>query len=210
MEDTDPNLQSYSEEQTTALPTATEHLRSTVDTSYIPHESTFPVTSNNARIGTAPHDHTSQPACQPSEITIPSVRLCPFGEDVPSDVPKKKKKKDRFIIVRVYQQRKDLRHTNEVKCALTPDGGLDLVSLARELNVNKCQVGRFNVIPVCGIGFAHYLLKVIDACSSRLWFRECPILEGGAIKLLKAKEGHLRVVCQPNSPLPGDISSKES
>jgi hypothetical protein len=217
VEDRDPNLQSYSEEQTRTvqptLPTATERLHGTVDTSYIPHESMFAVTSNNPRSDTAPHDQemipaayadsTSTPACQSCEITIPSKRPCPFGEDVPSDVPRKKKR-ERFIIVRVYQRRKDLEHTHEIECALRPDGGLDLVGLSQKLNVNECRVGRFNVIPVCGLGFAHYLLKVIDALSSRPWFSKRPILEDGAIRLLKAKEGYLRVICQPNSPLAGD------
>jgi len=92
--------------------------------------------------------------------------MCPFGKDVPSDVPRKKKRKEHFIIVRVYQQWKDLNHTDKIKCALTPDGELDLVGLSQKLNVNECRVGRFNIIPVCGLGFAHYLLKVMDPRSS--------------------------------------------
>lgn len=146
----------------------------------------------------------STPTCQKCEITIPSKRSYPFAQDAPSDVPRKKKKDERFIIVRVYQQRKDLQHTNEIKCALTPDGGLDLVALSHKLNVNECWVGRFDVIPIHGLGFAHHLLKAMDARSSRPWYSKRPILKGGAIRLLKAKEGYLRVICQPNLPLASD------
>jgi hypothetical protein len=107
------------------------------------------------------------------------------------------------VIVRAYKQRKDLEHTDEVECALTPDGDLDLVSVSRKLSVRECQASLFNAIPFCG-PYAHYCLKVLDAHSSRPWFRERPVLESGAIRLLKAKEGYLRVVGQSFSSLVSD------
>jgi hypothetical protein len=55
------------------------------------------------------------------------------------------------VIVRTYKHRKDLEHTNEVECALTPDGGLDLVGLSRELNVKGCQASRRNNIPIAAL-----------------------------------------------------------
>jgi hypothetical protein len=124
------------------------------------HDSIFPVTSSNSpRVDTASaltHDqdpiptanagHTSAIACQSHRIAIPSKRSCPFGKDV----PRKRRRKESYVIVRAYKQRKDLEHTDEVECALTPDGDLDLVSVSRKLNVRECQASRFNAIPFCG------------------------------------------------------------
>jgi len=105
-------------------------------------------------------------------------------------------KKESYVTVRLYKQRKDLEHTDEIECALTPDGGLDLVALSQELNVKGCQAGRCNVIQirVCDADYAHCLPKVLDARYSQPWFSKHHVLESGAIKLLKAKEDYLRVV----------------
>jgi hypothetical protein len=43
---------------------------------------------------------------------------------------KKRKKKSGYVVVRVYKQRKDLEHMGEIKYALMPDSGLDLVALS--------------------------------------------------------------------------------
>jgi hypothetical protein len=123
------------------------------------HDSIFPVTSNSPRVDiasalthnqdpipTANVGHTSAIACQSHRIAIPSKRSCPFGKDV----PRKRRKKESYVIVRAYKQRKDLEHTDEVECALTPDGDLDLVSVSRKLSVRECQASRFNAIPFCG------------------------------------------------------------
>lgn len=93
-----------------------------------------------------PAGHTSAIACQSHRIAIPSKRSCPFGKDV----PRKRRKKESYVIVRAYKQRKDLEHTDEVECALTPDGDLDLVSVSRKLSVRECQASRFNAIPFRG------------------------------------------------------------
>lgn len=112
------------------------------------HDSIFPVTSNSPRVDqeSIPAGHTSAIACQSHRIAIPSKRSCPFGKDV----PRKRRKKESYVIVRAYKQRKDLEHTDEVECALTPDGDLDLVSVSRKLSVRECQASRFNAIPFCG------------------------------------------------------------
>ena len=123
------------------------------------HDSIFSVTSNSRRVDTvsaltrdqepiptANAGHTSAIACQSHRIAIPSKRSCPFGKDV----PRKRRKKESYVIVRAYKQRKDLEHTDEVECALTPDGDLDLVSVSRKLNARECQASRFNAIPFCG------------------------------------------------------------
>lgn len=98
--------------------------------------------------------------------------------------------------VRIYAEPKDLEHTHEIQCALTPDGRLDLVSLSQKMNLTMCQASRLDAIPIYGPGGAHYLPKVLDARHSRPWVGKDPVLERGAIKLLKAKEGYLRVVGQ--------------
>ena len=135
----------------------------------------------------------STPTCQLSKVVVPSKRSHPFRKDR----PRKKRKTDSYVIVRIYDQRKDLEHTDEIEYALTPDGGLDLAGLSEMLNVKGCQVSRF-IIPyyMRGLGHAthHLLLKVLDARSSRPWYSKRPILKSGAINLLKAKEGYLRVV----------------
>jgi len=119
----------------------------------------FLVTLNSPRVDTASaltHDqdpiptanagHTSTIACQSHRIAIPSKQSCPFGKDV----PRKKRKKESYVIVRAYKQRKDLEHTDEVECALMPDSDLDLVSISQKLNVRECQASQFNAIPFCG------------------------------------------------------------
>jgi|ERR1700742_79318 len=114
---------------------------------HIPHKSTLPITLNGPRIDTAPATHdqeqitaknadrTSPPAYQSHTVTIPSKRTCPFGKNMP-----KKKRRKEGLIVRIYEEGKDLQHTDEIECILTPEGGLDLAVLAQKLNVNKCQV----------------------------------------------------------------------
>ena len=113
-------------------------------------------------------------------------------------------KKKRYVVVRVYKQRKDLEHTDEIEHPLMPDGGLDLVALSQELNVKGCQASRCNVVRICNSDYAHCLLKVLDARFSRPWFSKHQVLEIGAIKLLKAKDDYLRVVCQSPSPPVGN------
>ncbi|KAI9444424.1 hypothetical protein BJY52DRAFT_1228866 [Lactarius psammicola] len=180
-----------------AQPTTVEHLPMDVDTPDISHGTTPPVAPNSPRMDTAPAltGHLvhipaanaapiSEPASQPSTTTIPNKRPYPFSRD---EAKKKKKKTGGYINVRIYAERKDVDHTHEIQCALTPDGGLNLASLV-------------DVIPIFGLG-AHYLPKVLDARYSRPWVRKHPVLERGAIKLLKAKEGYLRVVGQAPSPV---------
>ncbi len=139
----------------------------------------------------------SEPASQPSMAAIPSKQPYPFSRDK----AKKKKKKTRgYINVRIYAERKDVDHTHEIQCALTPDGGLNLVSLSQKMNLTACQASLVDVILIFGLS-AHYLPKVLDACYSRPWVGKHPVLERGAIKLLKAKEGYLQVVGQAPSPV---------
>ena len=40
---------------------------------------------------------------------------------------------------------------NEIECALTPDGGLDLVGLSQKLNVKECQASRCNAILIVAL-----------------------------------------------------------
>jgi len=88
---------------------------------------------------------SSLPTGQSSNIAIPSKRAYPFGKDV----PRKKRKKASYVTVRVYKQQKDLEHKVEIECALMPDGGLDLVALSQELNIQRCQASQCNVIHIC-------------------------------------------------------------
>lgn len=135
------------------------------------HDSIFPVTSISPRVDTAsalPHDQDPIPianvghiACQSHRIAIPNKRSCPFGKDV----PRKRRKKERYVIVRAYKQRKDLEHTDEVECALTPDGDLDLENVSRKLNVRECQARRSNAIP----------LYICRPCSLLLSGPGCPL-----------------------------------
>jgi hypothetical protein len=160
-------------------------------TSLITPNSPTPAMANNLEQNLAVNaDCMSIPTGQSSKIAIPSKRSYPFGKDV----PRKKRKKESYVTVRVYKQRKDLEHTDEIECALMPDGGLDLVALSQELNVEGCQAGRCNVIQICDADYSHCLPKVLDARYSRPWFSKRNVLESGAIKLLKAKEDYLRVV----------------
>lgn len=82
----------------------------------------------------------SAPTCQSSQIVVPSKRSYPFRKEVPTG--RKKRKTDSYVVVRIYEQRKDLEHTDEIECALTPDGELDLAGLSERLNVKWCQVSR--------------------------------------------------------------------
>lgn len=139
VDDRDPKRQRRNEESIPGfaahLPqAATEHSHD-VNTIQISHKPTPPVTSNSPRmnVNDAP---TSGPACQLSEVTIPSKRRNPFGEGG----PKKRLKMERYANVRIYAQRKDLDHTHEVQCTLTQDGGLDLGNLSHKLKLKECQV----------------------------------------------------------------------
>jgi hypothetical protein len=154
-----------------------------------------PADASNTPHNPTPVGCTLASACQPAKTTIPSKRPCPFGKDV----PRKKRKRENYVVVRIYEQRKDLEHTNEIECALTPEGALELKGLSQKLKVKESQASQLSV--VCGLGYAHCILKlkVLDPHSSRPWFSKRPILESGAIRLLKAKGGYLRVVCYPSS-----------
>lgn len=136
-------------------------------------------------------------APQPSTAAIPSKRPYPFCRDE----PRKKKKTGGYVNIRIYAERKDVEHTHEVQWALTPDGGLDLVSFSRKMKLPKCQASRLDAIRTHGLGGAHYFPKVLDARYSRPWVGKHPVLERGAVKLLKAKEGYLRVVGQAPPPV---------
>ena len=122
---------------------------------HTPHNPMPPVTTNNPRMDTEPaltHNLdripaanvgcTSASACQPAKVAIPSKRPCPFSKDV----PRKKRKEENYVVVRIYEQRKDLEHTNEIECALTPEGALDLKGLSHKLNVKESQASQLNVI----------------------------------------------------------------
>lgn len=82
------------------------------------------------------------PVCQPSKIVIPSKRRDPFGEGG----SRKKMKIERYADVRIYAQRKDLEHTYEIQCALTPDGGLDLANLSQKLKLTGCKVSHLTAL----------------------------------------------------------------
>lgn len=125
-------------------PATTEHSQSTMNA---PHESTLSVSLQMSDTTTpASRQHfmhipdvnvapMSGPTSQSSAIAIPSKRPNPFG----GGGLRKKNKTERYVDVRIYAQRRDLRHTHEIQCALTPDGGLDLASLSQELNLKGCQ-----------------------------------------------------------------------
>jgi hypothetical protein len=125
-------------------PTTVEHSLGTMNT---PHESTLPVSIQMDDITTlASRQHSmripdvnvvlmSDPATGSSKIAIPSKRRNPFG----GGGLRKKNRTERHVNVRVYAQQKDLIHTHEIQCTLTPDGGLDLVSLSQELGSKGCQ-----------------------------------------------------------------------
>ena len=127
-----------------------------VDAANISHDTVPPVIPNSSQIDRAPASadrvvhipaaHAapiSDLASQLSTTAIPSKRSYPFGRDE----ARKKKKTRGYINVRIYAERKDLEHTHEIRCALTPDGGLDLVSLSHKLNFTACQESRLDVIP---------------------------------------------------------------
>jgi hypothetical protein len=82
-------------------------------------------------------------ASQSKTTAIPKKRSYPFERDE----ARKRKKTGAYIDVRIYAERKDLEHTHEVRCALTPDGGLDLESLSHKMNIRACQASRLEVIP---------------------------------------------------------------
>ena len=126
-------------------PTTVEHSPGIMN---IPHESTLPVSIQMEDITTlASRQHSmhipdvnvvlmSDPATGSSKIAILSKRRNPFG----GGGLRKKNKTERYVDVRVYAQRNDLIHTHEIQHTLTPDGGLDLVSLSQELGSKGCQV----------------------------------------------------------------------
>lgn len=197
-----------------APPATQEHLHMAVDTPNISHGTAPPVIPNSPRIGTAPAstDHLVQiPAANAAPISDPashswatailSKRPYPFS----GDGARKKKKTGEYINVRIYAERKDLEHTHEIQCALMPDGGLDLVSLSQKMNLTAYQASRLDVIP---IGSAHHLPKVVDPRYSRPWAHEHPVLEKGAVTLLKAKDGYLRVVGQAPPLVKGQEPSR--
>lgn len=136
-------------------PTAAEHSHSEVDTFYVRHALTPAPTDDQEKMPDGNTDCTSAPGCQSNTIAIPSKQSYPFGKDA----PRKKRKVESYILVRIYEQRKDLEHMNEIEYPLTPDGGLDLVGLSQKLNVRQCQASRFNIIPICGVGYADCLLR---------------------------------------------------
>lgn len=128
-------------------PTTVEQSPSTMS---IIHESmpSVDIRMDNATLASGQHsmripdvnvNHTLDPASQSSKIAIPSKRRNPFGGE-----PRKKNKTARYVDVRIYAQRRDLGHTHEIRCALTPDGGLDLGSLSQRLNLKGCQASYCN------------------------------------------------------------------
>ncbi|KAH9046705.1 hypothetical protein EDB84DRAFT_1435351 [Lactarius hengduanensis] len=136
-----------------AQPTTVEDLHMAVDTPDISHGTTPPAIPISPRIDTAPeltshlvHTPVPVPASQSSTTAIPSKRPYPFSGDGGA---RKKKKTGGFISVRIYAERKDVNHTHEIQCALTPDGGLNLVGLSRKMNL-ACQASRIDVIPIFG------------------------------------------------------------
>ncbi|KAH8979322.1 hypothetical protein EDB83DRAFT_2327161 [Lactarius deliciosus] len=142
-----------------AQPTTVEDLHMAVDTPDISRGTTPPAMPISPRIDTAPEltshlVHTPaanaapvlEPASQPSTTAIPSKRPYPFS----GDGARKKKKTGRFINVRIYAERKDVDHIHEIQCALTPDGGLNLVGLSRKMNLTAYQASRINVSPIFG------------------------------------------------------------
>ena len=86
---------------------------------------------------------TSDPASQSRATAIPNKRRYPSERDE----ARKKKKTGRYIDVRIYAEGKDLEHTHEIQCALTPDGGLDLVGLSQKMNLTACQASRPDIVP---------------------------------------------------------------
>ncbi|KAH9013100.1 hypothetical protein EDB85DRAFT_1899919 [Lactarius pseudohatsudake] len=146
-----------------AQPTTVEHLHMAVDTPDISHGTT-PAIPKSPRIDAAP------------ALTMGTKQG-------------KRKKTGGFINVRIYAERKDVDHTHEIQCALTPDGGLNL-------RVRQVELMLFRYLVLALI-----TSKVLDARYSRPWVGKQPVLERGVIKLLKAKEGYLRVVGQAPSPV---------
>ena len=153
-EDRDPKRQRRIEESSLSStvgdlvrPTATGHSLSQADALYSPQRPTFEVTQNSPRTdaASAPTNEIEQTSAvntggmstltrQPSNIVIPSKRSYPCEKDLPTSRKKRKTDGSVTVPVRVYEQRKDLEHTDEVECALTPDGGLDLAGLSERLN----------------------------------------------------------------------------
>jgi len=116
-----------------------------VDTPAISHGSTPSVIPNNPHVDTAPDIPTANAALtlrrvsQSPKTAIPSKRSYPFI----GDEPRKKKRTEIYINVRIYAKKNDVEHTHEIQCALTPDGGLDLVGLSQKFNLATYQVSRF-------------------------------------------------------------------
>src|SRR6266403_797302 len=143
MENRSRKRQRCSEETTVhpPQPTTMEHSPSTMN---IPHDSTLPVSirmGNTAQAMSIPDVNVVRVVDPPdsashsSKVAIPNKRRNPFG----GGGLRKKKKIERYVDVRIYAQRKDLGHTHEIQCALTPDGGLDLMSLSQELKLKGCE-----------------------------------------------------------------------
>jgi hypothetical protein len=121
-----------------------------VDATNILHETDNPPidtatasTDQRVHIPAANVAPTSDLASQSQATAIPRKRRYPFGKDE----ARKKKKSGRYIDVRIYAEGNDLEHTHEIRCALTPDGGLDLVSLSQKMDLPACQASRPDIIP---------------------------------------------------------------
>lgn len=152
-EDRDKKRECRGEEQSTtqflgAKGAEAEHAH----TLHTPHKYTAPPASPRMDPASVHRGHiviandglTPELAFHSSEIAIPSKRPYPFN----NGVLRKKRKIERYVKVRIYKQRKDLGHTDEIECALTPEGGLDLVGLSEKLNIEGCQASCLNSIPI--------------------------------------------------------------
>ena len=165
----DRKRQRYGEKPTStdqfAQPTAVKQSCNTADNFNVPHGPTFQVIPDSDTAPALTHDleqipaknvdHTLSPACQSFGITVLSKRSYPLSEDA----PRKRRKRGSYMIVRTYKHRKDLEHTDEIECALTPDGGLDLIGLSQKLNIKGCQASRCNAVPICCVGYAYYIFE---------------------------------------------------
>jgi hypothetical protein len=104
-------------------------------------------TDQPVRLPAANAAPVSNLASQSKTTAIPSKRSYPFVKKKGDEARKMKRKKTvGYIDVRIYAERKDLEHTHEIRCALTTDGGLDLVSLSHRMNFTACQASRLDII----------------------------------------------------------------
>jgi hypothetical protein len=146
VEDRDRKRQRCSQETITVHPPQPTTIENSPSTMNIPHESMLAVSimddttmvsrQHSTRVPEVNVAPMSDPTSQSSKAVIPSKRCNPFG----GGGPRKRNKTERYVDVRIYAQRRDLEHTHEIQCALTADGGLDLATLSRELNLERCQV----------------------------------------------------------------------